>query len=133
MKNKDGRPRKLTQEIKEAIIDGMEKGLTLKAACKCAGISYASLANWKKFAKIEDDDADLYVDLIASVYTAMRFAEQQHRQQALASIKKEDFKFRQPQKPKLTKKEKKAQHTNDMIASIRERIAMLERSRRHPF
>lgn len=131
MKNKGGRPRKLTDEIKDALIEGIEKGLTLKAACKCAGISYASLANWKKFAKAEDDEAELYTDLIRSINAAIRYAQYQQRQQALASIKKEDFKFRQPQKTKLSKKEKEAQRTNDAIVSIRERIAMLERSRGH--
>ncbi len=43
MKNKGGRPRKLTPEIKDAIVEGVEKGFTLKAACKYAGVSYASL------------------------------------------------------------------------------------------
>lgn len=127
MKNKGGRPRKLIHEIKDALIEGIEKGLTLKAACKCAGISYASLANWKKFAKAEDDEAELYTDLIRSINAAIRYAQYQQRQQALTSIKKEDFKFRQPQKTKLSKKEKEAQRTNDAIASIRERVAMLEK------
>ncbi len=129
MKNKGGRPRKLTQEIKDALIEGIEKGLTLKAACKCAGISYASLANWRKFAKAENDEAELYTDLIRSINAAIRYAQYQQRQQALASIKKEDFKFRQPQKTKLSRKEKEAQRTNDAIARIRERIMTLEKMR----
>ena len=101
--------------------------LTLKAACKCAGISYASLANWKKFARAEDDEAELYGDLIRNINAAVIYAQYQHRQQALASIKKEDFKYKQPQKIKLSQKEKDAQRTNDIIANIRDRIATLER------
>ena len=93
MKNKGGRPRKLTREIKDALIDGVSRGLTLKAACKCAGISYSSLANWKKLARGGDQDADVYTDFIANINVAMRYAQYQQRQLALALIKKEDFKF----------------------------------------
>lgn len=125
MKNKGGRPRKLTHEMKTAIVEGIEKGLTLKAACKCAGVSYASLANWKRFAKTEDDKAALYQDLIVSIDIAKRLAWCQHRQQALSSIKKEDLKFRQPQKKYLTKKEREEKITADLI----ERMNMLERKR----
>lgn len=50
MKNKGGRPGKLIPEMKSALVYGGEKGLTLKAACQCAGVSYSSLANWKRFA-----------------------------------------------------------------------------------
>lgn len=124
-----GRPRKLTQEIKDALIEGIEKGLTLKAACQCAGISYASLANWKKFAKAEDNEAQLYADLIRSINAAIIYAQYQQRQQALASIKKEDFKFRQPQKIKLSQKEREAQNLNNVMNSFSERIAALERAR----
>lgn len=130
MKNKGGRPRKLIHEIKDALIEGIEKGLTLKAACKCAGISYASLANWKKFAKAEDDEAELYSDLISSVNAAIIYAQYQHRQKALASIKKEDFKFRNIPTIKLTRKEKEVQKINNVIDGISTRIAALEKRRR---
>jgi hypothetical protein len=85
------------------------------------------LANWRKFAKAEGNEAPLYADLIRSINAAVIYAQYQQRQQALASIKKEEFKFRQPQKIKLSQKEKDAQRTNDIIANIRDRIAILER------
>lgn len=124
MKNKGGRPRKLTYEIKDAIVEGVEKGMTLKAACKYAGISYAALANWKKLAKIEAEESALYKDLILSIDAASRLAWCQYRQQALSSIKKEDLKFKQPQKKiYLTKKEIEEKN----IAYLMEGIIMLEK------
>uniref|UniRef100_UPI002627E341 transposase n=1 Tax=uncultured Legionella sp. TaxID=210934 RepID=UPI002627E341 len=78
MKNKGGRPRKLTPEIKDAIVEGVEKGFTLKAACKYAGVSYGSLANWKRLAKADDVDAVLYQDLITSINVATRLLWCQH-------------------------------------------------------
>lgn len=126
MKDKGGRPRKLTQEIKDAIVVGVAKGLTLKAACKCAGISYASLANWKRLAKTEDEDAMLYQDLITNIDVATRLLWCQHRQQALSALRKEDLKFQAPKKKSYqTKKEKEAQN----ILNLFERLVILEKRR----
>jgi len=41
-----GRPAKFTDTVIEAILQGIRNGLTLKAACKGAGISYSTLAAW---------------------------------------------------------------------------------------
>lgn len=125
MKNKGGRPRKLTSAIKDAIIDGIKKGLTLKAACKCAGISYSSLANWKKFVNAEDDETDLYAELVVSVNLAMRQAWFQHREKALSSIKNDDFKFKLKPR-KLNRKEREEKWSNDAIAKLRERLEKLK-------
>lgn len=124
MKNKGGRPRKLTFEMKTAIIEGIEKGLTLRAACECAGVSYSSLANWKRFAA-QDVGATLYKDLIVGIKVASHLAWCQHRQQALASIKKEDLKFRQLPKVYHTKKQREEQN----ITSLIERLAALEKKK----
>lgn len=119
MKNKGGRPRKLTREIKDALIDGVSRGLTLKAACKCAGISYSSLANWKKLARGGDQDADVYTDFIANINAAIRYAQYQQRQQALALIKKEDFKFKKRKKNiRLTPKEMEANLIAHLVAQV---------------
>jgi len=52
MENKGGRPIKFTDLVIEDIIFGIGKGLTLKAACKFAGVSYSTLAWWISKGKI---------------------------------------------------------------------------------
>ena len=129
MKNKGGRPRKLTQEIKDAIVEGIEKGFTLKSACKYAGVSYASLANWKRLAKAEDVDAVLYQDLITNIDVATRLLWCQRRQQALSALRQQDLKFKEPKKRSFqTKKEIEAQN----ILNLFERLVMLEQRRYKP-
>lgn len=123
MKNKGGRPRKLTLEIKDAIVEGIGKGFTLKAACKYAGVSYASLANWKRLAKADDVGAVLYQDLISSIDVATRLLWCQRRQQALSAIRQQDLKFKEPNKRRYqTKKEIETQN----ILNLFERLAILE-------
>jgi hypothetical protein len=126
MKNKGGRPQKLTPLIKAAIIDGIEKGLSLKAICKCAGISYSSLANWKKLAKAKDHKANLYTDLIASMNIAIELAWHQYREKALSSINSHDFKSQKTQQMRLTRQEKQEINTNDAIAKLNERFDKLK-------
>ncbi|WP_412758185.1 transposase [Legionella bozemanae] len=128
MKNLGGRPRKLTQEIKEAIIEGVSRGLTLKAACKCAGISYSSLAYWKRFTKLEGEEAIFYADLTRGINAAIRFAQYQQRQKALAALQLGDYKFRSTTKIKLTRKEREQQ----VIENIGKRIEALEKKRYKP-
>jgi hypothetical protein len=41
-----GRPVKLTETAIGAIIEGIRQGLTFKAACKGAGLSYSTFASW---------------------------------------------------------------------------------------
>lgn len=46
VKDKGGRPSKLSKIVSSMIFDGVAQGLTYKAACKGAGVSYSSLAGW---------------------------------------------------------------------------------------
>lgn len=46
VKNNGGRPTKLTEAVSRMIYDGVARGLTFKAACRCAGVSYSALAGW---------------------------------------------------------------------------------------
>jgi hypothetical protein len=56
--------KKITLERKNIVIDGIEKGLTIKAACSAAGISHLPLIDCKRFLQISDDEqADLYAQL----------------------------------------------------------------------
>jgi hypothetical protein len=41
------RPTKLNQ-VKEILLASIKEGLTLKAACRCAGISYPAFSSWKR-------------------------------------------------------------------------------------
>ncbi|CAM4473105.1 MAG: hypothetical protein LEGION0403_FIIPPAGN_01455 [Legionella sp.] len=126
MKSKGGRPRKLTHEIKNAIVEGIEKGFTLKVACKYAGVSYASLANWKRLAKTEDVDAVLYQDLITSIDVTMRLLLCHQRRQQAFSTHRQNLKFNEPKKRSYqTKKEIEAQN----IFNLFERLVILEQRR----
>ncbi len=56
--------KKITIERKNAVIKGIESGLTVKEACIAAGISHLPLLDYKRFLQITDDaESDLYVDL----------------------------------------------------------------------
>lgn len=128
MKNKGGRPRKLTPEIKEAILEGVRKGLNLKAVCKSAGISYSALASWKRYVKIKDDnEADLYAELRISIDNEMECAGRQHRETVLANLKEEDFKFRKKKRAApINRKERAEKRSIDAIANLRERFEKLK-------
>src|SRR5689334_21073211 len=45
---KSGRPTKLNDNVKRALLNSVEYGRTLKGACKDAGISYSTFANWRQ-------------------------------------------------------------------------------------
>lgn len=77
-----------------------------------------------------DDDADLYRDFIANINAAMRYAQYQQRQKALASIHQEDFKFRESKKKtRMTKKEMEA----NLIARLIAQVEILEKRKQKKF
>jgi hypothetical protein len=43
-----GRPSKLTPEVREALLEGIESQLPYNLACAAAGISYATFRNWMR-------------------------------------------------------------------------------------
>ncbi|RUQ96566.1 transposase [Legionella septentrionalis] len=129
MKNKGGRPRKLTYEIKDAIVEGVKKGYTLKAACKYAGVSYASLANWKRLAKTKDADTILYQDLITDIDAAIRLLWRQHRQQGLSAFRPEDLKFKAFRKRNY---QHKKEIEDQKILNLFERLVILEKRKYKP-
>lgn len=48
MQNKGGRPTSYSPDVKETILNCIRQGMTLKAACKEARISYSTLASWDR-------------------------------------------------------------------------------------
>lgn len=89
MLNKGGRPLKLTNEVREALITGVRKGLTLKAACKCEGISYSTFANWRqKNRKLiaQGKPTELY-EFVCAIDVEVCHLQHQHRLAAMANIR----------------------------------------------
>lgn len=46
-----GRPSKLSEEVKETLVEGIEAGLPYKLACEAAGIGYSTFRDWMKNAE----------------------------------------------------------------------------------
>lgn len=95
MKNQGGRPLRLTNEIKEALIAGVKQGLTLKAACKCAGISYSTFANWRQKSRrrLEDEEPTELDQLVACVDIEVSYQQREHRLAARTALKQRDFRY----------------------------------------
>lgn len=93
MKNQGGRPLRLTNEIKEALIAGVKQGLTLKAACKCAGISYSTFANWRQKSRQrrEDEEPTELDQLVACVDIEANYQQAEHRLAARTALKPRDY------------------------------------------
>jgi hypothetical protein len=95
MKSVSGRPIKLTNSILEDILYGIGKGLTLKASCKFAGISYSALAWWMSKGKQAKQIG------ITNQYTAVweqikqaTYAEKlKHRKNFLLALNPRDFRY----------------------------------------
>ncbi|KTD24113.1 hypothetical protein Lmac_2986 [Legionella maceachernii] len=86
------------------------------------------MANWKKLVRGGDQDADVYTDFIANIHAAMRYAQYQQRQLALALIKKEDFKFKERKKKiRMTPREME----ENLIAHLITQVEALEKRRSH--
>ena len=95
IKSKGGRPLKLTNDVRDAIISCIRQGLTLKAACRCAGISYSTFANWRqKNRKLlkQEPPTELY-QFVAAIDVEMSHMRHEHRLAAVASIKPRDYRF----------------------------------------
>lgn len=69
-----GRPTKLDGECQERFIEAVREGLPYSTACALAGISEATLHNWR--IKAEADSASPYFDFIKAVKAAEAEAEQ---------------------------------------------------------
>lgn len=95
MKNQGGRPLRLTSEIKEALIAGVRQGLTLKAACKCAGISYSTFANWRQKSRRrkEDEEPTELDQLVACVDIEVNYQQSEHRLAARTTLKPRDYRY----------------------------------------
>lgn len=95
MKNKGGRPIKLSSLVRDALIAGVRQGLTLKAACKCAGISYSTFANWRqKNRKLlaQGVPTERY-EFVAAIDIEMCHVQRKHRQAVLAGLKSRDYRY----------------------------------------
>ncbi|MBX3708216.1 MAG: hypothetical protein KIT56_00905 [Gammaproteobacteria bacterium] len=90
-----GRPIKLTDSVLEDIIYGIGKGLTLKASCKFAGISYSALAWWmskgKQAKKI--DASNRYTVVLERIKQATYAEKIKHRKKFLLTISPRDFRY----------------------------------------
>jgi len=53
----------ITPKKKAMVYKLVKEGLTLRAACKKAKISYLPLINWRKLIPMEDEQTELYVAL----------------------------------------------------------------------
>lgn len=86
---------KLTYEVREALISGVKEGLTLKAACKYAGISYSTFANWRqKSRKVsEEDEPNPFIQLVAEIDMVAMHLQQQHRLEARANGTPRDYRY----------------------------------------
>jgi hypothetical protein len=96
MKSACGRPIKLTYSVLEDIIYGIGKGLTLKASCKYAGISYSTLAWWMSKGKQAKriDIANQYTAVLDWVKQAAYAEKLKHRKKFLLALNPHDFRYR---------------------------------------
>lgn len=95
MKNKGGRPLKLTNEMREALISGVKEGLTLKAACKGAGISYSTFANWRQKCRRapKNEDPTPLAQFVAEVEIESNHFQREYRLAARVNRKPRDFRY----------------------------------------
>lgn len=93
--SKTGRPLKLTGVVGQAIVDGITQGLTLKAACKCAGISYSTLALWMAKAKraMKQNEVNEYTHLMTVIKIESMRMWKQHRDGSYSSLGARDFRY----------------------------------------
>jgi len=95
MKYKGGRPVKFTGTVLEDIISGIAQGLTLKAACKLAGVSYSTLAWWMfkgKQAK-KSDIKNKYTNVLERIDSAICDEKIKHRDAFFLALKPRDYRY----------------------------------------
>ena len=124
MTNKGGRPLKLTSDVKEALFSGLRKGLTLKAACKCAGISYSTLANWrqKNRNQLKQGNTEKLYEFVAIIDAIFEEQQHEHRLAAINTLKPRDYRYgwKNPM-PDETKQKLRVQAFEKAIENIRRR------------
>lgn len=95
MKSIGGRPIKLTDSVLADIIYGIGRGLTLKASCKYAGISYSALAWWmskgRRAKKI--DVTNKYTAVLERVNQAAYAEKLKRREKFLLALSPRDFRY----------------------------------------
>jgi hypothetical protein len=81
MKDIGGRPIKFTDSVVEDILCGIAHGLTLKASCKLAGVSYSTLAWWMSKGKLakQSNIKNKYTDVLERINHATHAEKIKHR------------------------------------------------------
>ena len=81
MKDIGGRPIKFTDSVLEDILCGIAHGLTLKASCKFAGVSYSTLAWWLSKGKQakQSNVRNKYTDVLERINYATHAEKIKHR------------------------------------------------------
>lgn len=97
------RPIKLTDQVVDDIIIGINKGLTLKAACKFAGVSYSTLANHMykgKQAKLRGENTQ-YTVVLEKINHANSVFRSQHKDRFFFNLSPRSFRYgwRNPMSP----------------------------------
>ncbi len=67
MKRKRGRPTKLTPENEKIIVEGIQQGLSYKAAAQRADVSYQTMYNWMNKGE-EDEESGIDSDFLDFFY-----------------------------------------------------------------
>lgn len=95
MRGASGRPIKLTDSVLEDIIYGIGKGLTLKASCKYAGISYSALAWWMSKGKQAKriNITNQYTPVLERINQATCAEQLKRRKKFLLSLHPRDFRY----------------------------------------
>lgn len=95
MRNKGGRPIKLNAEVREGLIAAVRQGLTLKAACRCAGISYSTFANWRQKCRklIKEGVSTEPYDFVTAIDVEVCQLQRQHRLAAYARLRSRDYRY----------------------------------------
>jgi hypothetical protein len=107
-KHPGGRPIKFTDVVIEAILEGVRQGLTLKAVCKGAGISYSTLAAWLYRGKVSKKEGieNRFTALLDQIDSATRLIWIEKRKRFFFNLKPRDFVYgwSNPMKPETKKK-----------------------------
>jgi transposase len=95
MRNRGGRPIILNAEVREGLIAAVRQGLTLKAACKCVGISYSTFANWRQKCRklIKDGVSTEPYDFVAAIDAEVCQLQRQHRLAAYVNLRARDYRY----------------------------------------
>jgi hypothetical protein len=102
------RPPKITEEIADLIVQGVQAGLTRKAACKSVGVSYSALAAWLARGKCSKENGieDKYTALLVRIESASTVVWRQNRSKFFFNLKPRDYRYgwSNPMRPETKKK-----------------------------